>query len=113
MSIGARSSGDNFCGFVGSTPISTTPRTYRTVEREIEMFYVCIDCADVIANCWSNFNDRYPSNYSETNARREDIEKGLEKGEWVLGDEELTFSSKLCDCCGSTFAGSRISAYLI
>ena len=72
--------------------------------------WACIDCVDVIANGWENFSNNYPDGYSETNAKREDIEKGLSNGRWTyIGDETLdaTFSSAQCSCCRSMFAGSR------
>ena len=76
---------------------------------------VCIDCADVIANGWGNFNENYPDGYSETNARREDIENGLSKveGHWALSGTEETFSSHFCDLCGSRFAGARFGAVVL
>jgi hypothetical protein len=72
---------------------------------------VCIDCGDVIANGWSNFNENYPEGYSETNAKREDIERGLSEGYWIVdSDGDTDFSSKPCALCRSTFGGSRYNA---
>jgi hypothetical protein len=85
--------------------------------KDIMGLSVCIDCGDVIANGWSNFNENYPDDYSESAARREDIEKGLEMsrgGHWVLVDgNDSDFSSKPCDLCRSYLAGARYGAAIL
>jgi hypothetical protein len=85
--------------------------------KDITGLSVCIDCGDVIANGWGNFNENYPDDYSESAARREDIEKGLEMsrgGHWVLVDgSDSDFSSKPCDLCRSHFAGARYGAAIL
>ena len=69
--------------------------------------WVCIDCTVVIANGdWTGIDDP---------EREAEIEEGLASipGHWVLGEGEMDFSWRGCDCCGSPLGGSRHEALVL
>ena len=78
-----------------------------TKTMDIKDLWVCVDCANVIANGdWSGIDDL---------THRAAIEQGLtySGGHWAILDDVRDFSSKHCDCCKSPLAGSRLEAVLL